>query len=107
MRACDIDRSGDVWVYEPHDHKNRWRGHRRLIPLGPKAQEIIQQHLQLDTHAYLFSPAESESRRNGERRQKRKGPVSDLVSASRERIAFTALFLKWRLTHGCFPTIAG
>ena len=34
MRPCDIDPSGDVWIYERRDHKNRWRGHRRLIPLG-------------------------------------------------------------------------
>ena len=26
MRPCDIDMSGEVWVYEPPDHKNRWRG---------------------------------------------------------------------------------
>ena len=37
MRACDIDMRGEVWVFEPEDHKNRWRGHRRLVALGPKA----------------------------------------------------------------------
>jgi integrase len=39
MRCCDIDRSDDVWAYEPLTHKNRWRGHRRLIALGPRAHE--------------------------------------------------------------------
>ncbi len=32
MRGTDIDRTGDVWVYEPHQHKNRWR---RPPPIGP------------------------------------------------------------------------
>src|SRR5437764_9982027 len=35
------------------------------------------------------------------------GPVSNLVSASSERLALAALFLNWRLTHGCFFTFAG
>ena len=34
MRPCDIDTSGDIWIYEPFDHKGRWRGHRKQIPLG-------------------------------------------------------------------------
>src|SRR5690606_27806685 len=45
MRPVDIDRESDVWVYEPMDHKNRWRGHRRLIPLGPKAQAVLKPFL--------------------------------------------------------------
>jgi integrase len=36
LRACDIDRSGEIWIYERRDHKNRWRGHRRMIPIGPR-----------------------------------------------------------------------
>jgi len=34
MRPCDIDISGDIWVYEPSDHKGRWRGHPKQIPLA-------------------------------------------------------------------------
>ena len=41
MTPRDIDQSGDIWIYEPEKHKNRWRGHRRLIPLGPQTQELI------------------------------------------------------------------
>jgi integrase len=61
IRSCDIDRSGDVWVYEPFTHKNRWRGHRRQIPLGPKAQDILSRFLDRDADAFLFSPKESEA----------------------------------------------
>jgi integrase len=67
MRPCDIDQSSDVWVYEPYEHKNRWRGHRRLIPIGPKAQAILQPFLDRDPEAFLFSPKESEAWRQDAR----------------------------------------
>jgi integrase len=58
MRACDIDMSGAVWLYRPGQHKTAHRGHGRVVPIGPRAQEIIRRYLKLDTRAYLFSPAE-------------------------------------------------
>jgi integrase len=76
MRACDIDMTGEIWIYEPHDHKNRWRGQSRQLPLGPKAQEILRPFLKLETDAYLFSPADAEERRNDERRANRKSPMT-------------------------------
>jgi len=59
MRACDIDMTGDVWLYAPSDHKNKWRGQPKLIPLGPRAQAIVRPYLKLDTTAYLFCPRDS------------------------------------------------
>ena len=56
MRPCDIDTSGDIWIYEPFDHKGRWRGHRKQVPLGPEAQRILQPFLNRDPQAFLFSP---------------------------------------------------
>ncbi|WP_202921167.1 tyrosine-type recombinase/integrase [Anatilimnocola aggregata] len=67
MRPCDIDRTNDVWLYEPYDHKNRWRGHRRRIPLGPKAQTLIQPFLNRPGDDFLFSPQEAEGHRNTQR----------------------------------------
>jgi integrase len=61
MRPCDIDTSGEVWIYEPSDHKNRWRGHRKEIPLGPEAQRILAPFLNRDPQAFLFSPQEAEA----------------------------------------------
>ena len=66
MRPCDIDQSGDVWIYERRDHKNRWRGHRRLIPIGPKAQAVLKPFMDRDPEAFLFSPKESEAWRHGD-----------------------------------------
>jgi len=76
LRACDIDMSGDVWIYEPHDHKTSWRGHRRLIPLGPQAQTVVCEFLQLDTTRHLFSPSDAEAERNSTRRANRKSKMT-------------------------------
>ena len=76
MRPCDIDGSAEVWLYEPASHKNQWRGHRRLIPLGPKTQEIIKSFLSRRTDDYLFSPLEAEAWRNAKRRETRKTPIT-------------------------------
>jgi integrase len=86
MRPADIERSGEVWLYEPLTHKNRWRGHRRLIPLGPKAQAILTPFLNRPVEAFIFSPAESEAQRNAERRKNRKTPMTP-SQAKRKRKA--------------------
>jgi integrase len=41
MRACDIDKSGDVWTYRPERHKTAYRGKERLVFLGPRAQQVL------------------------------------------------------------------
>ena len=76
MRPCDIDRTGDAWVYQPATHKNLWRGHQRLVPRGPKAQEILKPFLDRPAEAFIFSPAESEKQRHVEQRTKRKTPMT-------------------------------
>jgi integrase len=89
MRPCDIDRSGEIWIYEPFDHKNRWRGHRRIIAIGPKAQAILQPFLSRDPQAFLFSPKESEAWRRENRPaysgRKRKTPVYPSELRAREK----------------------
>jgi len=61
MRPCDIDTSSDIWIYEPFDHKGRWRGHRKQVPLGPEAQKILQPYLDRDPQTFLFSPREADA----------------------------------------------
>ena len=60
MRSRDIDRTEGVWSYEPYTHKNRWRGHRRLVPLGPRAQQLLKPFLNRDPEEFLFSPKEAD-----------------------------------------------
>jgi len=71
MRPCDLDRSTPIWTYQPADHKNRWRGHQRIIPLGPKAQQVLAEFLDRESQTFLFSPAEAEAWRRGERAEPR------------------------------------
>ena len=41
LRPCDMDRNNTPWIYSPHKHKTRWRDKTRLVPIGPKAREIL------------------------------------------------------------------
>jgi integrase len=65
MRGIDLDMSGPIWLYRPGSdraagqHKSAWRGHQKVIAVGPKAQEIIRRFLRPNVVAYLFPPAEA------------------------------------------------
>ena len=63
MRARDIDMSGDVWTYKPHQHKTQYRGRQRTVYLGRRAQDAIRRYLTNSIQSYLFSPARSELER--------------------------------------------
>ncbi len=68
MRLCDLDRSNEVWIYRPTHHKTSHLGIAKEVPLGPKAQAIIEPFLDRSSEDYLFSPREAEQWRNSERR---------------------------------------
>jgi len=76
MRPCDIDRSGEVWLYTPEHHKTEHRGHSRVIAIGPKAQSILLRYLARAADAYCFQPKDSESKRLAEREAARVTPKS-------------------------------
>lgn len=58
MRPCDIDRSGEVWIYRPAQHKTQHHGGRlakdRSIPLGPRAQELLAKYLLIHHETFCF-----------------------------------------------------
>jgi integrase len=83
MRTCDLDVSGPVWRYTPGSdagpngqHKNAWRGHSRVILIGPRGQEVLKPWLRLNLHDYLFQPREAMLQRNAERRRQRRTPLT-------------------------------
>jgi integrase len=83
MRGCDLDTTDRIWLYHPGkdhgpygQHKTAHRGGRRVIAIGPKAQEIIKPFLKLDTEAYLFSPRESRREFDASRKKNRKSPMT-------------------------------
>ena len=59
MRPVDIDRSGEVWVYRPKQHKTANRGKVKVVPLVGDARDAITEYLQRDPDAFCFSPRES------------------------------------------------
>ena len=58
LRPCDLDRSGDVWLYCPEHHKTEHHRKTRVVCIGPRAQEILLPYLLRDAEAYCFSPSE-------------------------------------------------
>ena len=77
MRGVDIQTSNDAkaWVYRPQRHKTEHHGHDRVVPLGPKAQEILRPFLTTDLQAFIFSPASAQEERNVVRRAERRSRV--------------------------------
>jgi len=60
MRTCDVDRSADVWVYQPAEHKTKARGKLRPVLLGPRAQQLLRPLLdEASPMRYLFRPADA------------------------------------------------
>lgn len=76
LRPCDLDRSSDVWVYTPSEHKTEHHEKDRVIAIGPKAQALLKPYLQRKPEAFCFSPAESEQRRRDKAAAARTTPLS-------------------------------
>jgi integrase len=84
LRACDIDRSGPVWLYRPAGHKMSYRERQRIIPLGPKAQAILAPYLKDRlTDSFLFDPREARTEQAAERRTRCKTPERRAQSGRR------------------------
>lgn len=77
MRPCDIDRTGLVWVYTPASHKTEHHGHNRMIPIGPKAQEILTRYLLRDSKAFCFTPSEAFEQHCKRRHDARTTPMNE------------------------------
>ncbi len=75
MRPCDIDRTGDVWLYRPATHKNKSKGHDRVIPILGDAREAIENYLNRPSQAYCFSASESVAWWQAKKRSERKSKV--------------------------------
>jgi len=76
LRPCDVDTSGDVWSYRRESHKTAHHGRERTIMVGPKAQDVLRPYLLLEKTAYCFAPVNSERRRNLQRRDNRRTPMT-------------------------------
>lgn len=75
MRGCDLDMTGELWLYTPSSHKTEHPCHARVIELGPKAQKIVEPFLNQNLQAFLFSPADAVTEQKVEKRERRKSKV--------------------------------
>lgn len=57
LRPADIDRSGKVWHTKLTEHKTAYRGKRRVIYFGPKAQAVLKPLLQIEHDKCIFRPS--------------------------------------------------
>jgi integrase len=76
VRPCDIDRSGDVWEYRPRTHKTKRRGKKRVIFIGPQAQDVLLRYMARDSEAHCFRPCDSEEKRRAAAHAARRTPLS-------------------------------
>lgn len=63
MRWSDIDQSTTPWIYRPEHHKNEWRGHPRVVCIGPRARAVLLRHRDAAADVPIFSPVEAEAER--------------------------------------------
>jgi hypothetical protein len=82
LRGIDLEMREQVWLYRPGSdrgphgaHKNAYRGHQRVILIGPKGQEVLRPWLRLNLQEYLFQPREAVAEFRAELRKKRKTKV--------------------------------
>lgn len=84
MRKCDIDTSGEVWIYRPAKHKGQWRGHQRAVAIAKSIQEAIAGKLEAaGDEEYIFKPADGVSERQYQRRAAAKAVRKRLVGNGR------------------------
>jgi integrase len=75
MRGCDVDTTGEVWVYTPSGHKTAYRGRGRRIFLGPRAQAVLRPWFRPDATQFLFAPKEAMEEFRRRQRAERKTPL--------------------------------
>ncbi len=75
LRPVDVDRSNDVWLYVPDEHKTEHHEKHRVVVLGPRAQELLSKYLNGANNEFCFSPAESERLRREKAAAARKTPL--------------------------------
>jgi integrase len=92
MRTLDLDTSGKIWLYRPGSdqgpngqHKTAWRGHSRIIALGPKARAIIRPWFRLNVTDYLFQPKEAREYQDEQRKENRKTPMTPSQMARKRK----------------------
>jgi integrase len=69
LTFAEVDRSAEMWIYRPSQHKTAHRGKQRAVPIGPKARALLLAFVQDDkpapsgfTHIELNNSQQSDAR---------------------------------------------
>ena len=76
LHPCDVDTTGDVWLYRPDTHKTEHHARERVIPIGPKGQNVLRPYLLRAKESHCFSPIDSEKKRREAQHAARKTSLS-------------------------------
>jgi integrase len=74
IRREGLDMGGTIWLYKPSQHKCIHREKSRVIPIGPKAQELLKEFFTPNIDDYLFSPIRAREERIAGQAATRKTP---------------------------------
>ena len=102
LRPLDIDRSNPgCWLFRLANHKTEIHEHERIILIGPRAQQLLAPLLEeCAPGTFVFSPRREEERRNRQRQDERKSPMtpSQQARAERARLRFRVRMPRERYT---------
>lgn len=71
LRVADINRTDEIWIYEPSRHKTAHLDKTKVICLGPRSQELLGPYIAEDRE-FIFSPAASIAEHNQRRARNRR-----------------------------------
>lgn len=102
IRPIDVDMTGKVWLLKPPTHKTAYRGHERIIYLGPRAQDVLNQFLAgRPVDMPFFCPIEAEKERWAECKTHRNKPVEKAKTKRRLRKAYDLASYRRAITRAC------
>jgi integrase len=86
LRPDAIDRSSDVWLFRPDQHKTEHQDRDRIIHIGPQAQQIVLKYLLSSDDAFCFDPQEAPGARKNSRERYTKDSYGRAVRRAVRRI---------------------
>lgn len=70
LAGCYVDRSKEVWEFRPPKHKGEWRGHVRVVLIGPKAQAVLLPFVRDEPDKAWFRPCDVVEAMHAENRRR-------------------------------------
>ncbi len=87
LRPIDLNTSAEVWTFEPPDHKNSYRGHKRRILIGPHGQEILRAFMVTrPVDGFVFSPRDAAADRAARASSHRRSDQADAPRKTTRRV---------------------